>query len=106
MNFKSKEKWPLFRHWGSVQAVQRIGGVDVQLYSFLTTALVGVGGQCQALAALYPREIPGTHYKVGWVGSQDRSGHVRKIPSPSEFDPRTVKRVVSRYTDWATRSTS
>jgi len=44
---KKKVKWssaPLYRHWGSAQAVQPIGGVEVQLYSFLTTALEGGWG--------------------------------------------------------------
>ena len=31
----------MYRHWGSVQAVRPIGGVKVQLYSFLTTTLEG-----------------------------------------------------------------
>jgi hypothetical protein len=35
-------------------------------------------------------------------GPQGRSGRVRKISSPPEFDPRTVQPVASRYTDWAT----
>ena len=44
-----------------VQAVQPIGRVEVQLCSFLTTALEGVNGQQHAPAALYPRERHGTH---------------------------------------------
>jgi len=32
------------RHWGSVQAVQPVGGVEVYLYSYLTTALEGGWG--------------------------------------------------------------
>jgi hypothetical protein len=32
-------------------------------------------------------------------GPQDRSGQVRKISPPPEFDPRTVQPVASRYTD-------
>ena len=38
-------------------------------------------------------------------GPQGRSGQVRKISPPPEFDPRTVQPVASRYTDWATRPT-
>jgi len=33
-------------------------------------------------------------------GPQGRSGRVHKISTPSEFDPRSVQSVVSRYTDW------
>ena len=34
-------------------------------------------------------------------GPQGRSGQVRKISSPPGFDPRIVKPVASRYTEWA-----
>ena len=34
-----------------------------------------------------------------------RSGQVRKISPPPGFDPRTVRPVASRYTDYATRPT-
>jgi hypothetical protein len=36
-------------------------------------------------------------------GTQGRSGEVRTISPPSEFDLRTVQPVASGYTDWATR---
>jgi len=52
----------------------------------MTTALEGLSGQQHALAALYPRERPGTHFTGGWVGPKaglDR----RKISSPPGFDP-------------------
>ena len=35
------------------------------------------------------------------MGSQGRSGRVRKISPLSGLDPRTVQPVASRYTDWA-----
>ena len=38
-------------------------------------------------------------------GPQGSSGQVRKFSPPPGFDPRTIQRVASRYTDWATRST-
>ena len=38
-------------------------------------------------------------------GPQGRSGQVRKISPPPGFDPRTVRLVASRYTDYATRPT-
>ena len=38
-------------------------------------------------------------------GPQGRSGQVRKISPPPEFDPRTVQPVASRYTDYAARPT-
>jgi hypothetical protein len=34
-------------------------------------------------------------------GLQSRSGRVQKTSPPPGFDPRTVNRVASRYTDWA-----
>jgi hypothetical protein len=39
-------------------------------------------------------------------GPQGRSGQVRNISLPPGFDPRTVKPVASRYTDWATGPTN
>jgi hypothetical protein len=65
----------------------------------MTAALEGdESGQQHALAALYPRERPGTHFTGGWVGP--RAGlEGRKISSPPGFDPQTVQLVVSRYTD-------
>jgi hypothetical protein len=69
----------------------------------MTTALEGVRGQRRAPAALHPRG--NTRYplyrRLG--GSQGRSGQVRKISPPPGFDPRTIKPVASRYTDYATR---
>jgi hypothetical protein len=37
----------------------------------------------------------------GLGGPQGRSGRVRKISPPPEFDPRTFQPVAGRYTDWA-----
>jgi len=46
----------------------------------------GMSGQQHALAALYPREGSGTHFRRGWVGPRaDLDG--RKISSPPGFDP-------------------
>jgi hypothetical protein len=61
---------------------------------------MGVGGQRHAPAALPPGEIRYPLYRrLG--GPQGRSGRVRKIPPPPEFDPRAVQPVASRYTDCA-----
>ena len=95
---KVKVKCTLVQALGLCTAVRPIGGVEVQLYSFLTSALGGVRCQCHASAAFYPRERPGTHYTGGWVG---RCG---KLP-PKRFDPHTVQPVASHYTDYATRPT-
>ena len=61
---------------------------------------MGVGCQRHAPAALPPGK---TRYTLcrRLVGSQGRSGQVRKISPPSGFDPRTVQPVASRYTDYA-----
>jgi hypothetical protein len=64
----------------------------------LTSALDGVVGQRHAPAALPPRNTQYPLYrKLG--GPQGRSGRVRKISLPPEFDPRTVQPVASHYTD-------
>jgi hypothetical protein len=66
----------------------------------LTSALDGEGGQRHALAGLPPGK---THYplyrRLG--GPHGRSGRVRKISPPPEFDPRIFQPVGSRYTDCA-----
>ena len=61
---------------------------------------MGVGGQHHSPAAL-PRVKSWYPLYKSLGGSQGRSGRVRKICPPPEFDPRTVQPVASRYTDWA-----
>ena len=104
------ERWNMpahfYRHWGYVQTVRPIGGVEVQLYPFMTTTLEGGEGSASRPGRSLP---PGkTQYQLyrRLGGPQGRSGQVRKISPPPGFDPRTVQPVASRYTDWATRSTS
>jgi len=91
----------LYRHWGSVQAVGPIGGVEVQLYCFFN--LGARWGWVVNARPLYPRERPGTHCTGGWVGPGAGLDSCGKISPPPGFDPLTVQPVVSRYTDWATR---
>ena len=93
----------MYRHWGSVQAVQPIGGVEVQLYSFMTTALEGGEVSASHPGCSLP---PGkTRYPLyGRLGGpQGQSGQVRKISPLPGFDPQTVQPVASHYADWATR---
>ena len=50
------------------------------------------GGQCQAPAALYPRERPGTHCTGGWMGPRaglDRCGKSR--PNRDSIPDRPVR---------------
>jgi hypothetical protein len=61
---------------------------------------MGVGGQRHASAALPPGKTRYPLYRrLG--GPQGRSGRVRKISPPPEFDPPTYHPVVGRNTDWA-----
>ena len=58
-----------------------------------------VGGQHHASAALLPGKTRYPLYRR--LGrSQGRSGRLRKISPPREFDPRAIQPVASRYTDW------
>jgi len=82
---------PLCRHWGSVQAVRPIGGVEVWLYSFMPTVIEGGEGSASRPGRSLP---PGkTRYplyrRLG--GPQGRSGQVRKISPPPVFNPRIVQ---------------
>ena len=58
---------------------------------------MGMCGQGHALADL---SLGTTRYPFysRFRGPQGRSGWVRKISPPPEFDPRTVQPVASRYT--------
>jgi hypothetical protein len=62
------------------------GGVEVQLYSFSTSALWGGGWSAPRPGRFTPQERPGTHCTVGLQG---QSGRVRKISPPPGFDPWT-----------------
>jgi hypothetical protein len=49
--------------------MQALRGEGYSSYSFLITALDGVGGQLHAPVIFYPREkTHGTHWIGGWVG--------------------------------------
>jgi hypothetical protein len=74
----------------------------------MTTALEGVRGQRHAPAAIYLRERPGTHCTGGWMDPKaglDRCGKSRPHRD-FFFDPRTAQPVASRYTDYATRTST
>jgi hypothetical protein len=59
-----------------------------------------VGGQRHAPAALPQEKTQSPLYRrLG--GPQGRSGQVRLISPPPEFNLRTVQPVASSYTDWA-----
>ena len=68
---------------------------------FLTTALEGVEGSASRPGRSLPRAKTRYPLYTRLVGPQGRSGQVRKISPPPEFDPRTVQPVASHYTDWA-----
>ena len=78
----------MYRHWGSLQAVRPIGGVQVKLYSFLTMALEAVSVQLHTPAALYPRERAGTDCTRGWVGPRAGVDRCGKSCLPTGFHPR------------------
>jgi hypothetical protein len=59
---------------------------------------MGVRGERYAPAALH---LGKTRYPFtgDWITPQSFNGEVRKILPPTEFDPRTVQPIASRYTD-------
>ena len=60
---------------------------------------MGVGGQCDASAALSPGKTRYPLYRrLG--GPQGWSGQVQKISPPLGFNPCPVQTVASRYTDY------
>ena len=64
-----------------------------------------VGSQRHAPAALPPGMTRCPLYKrLG--GAQDRSGRMRKLSSPPEFDPRSSSPLTSRYTYYSILHTS
>jgi hypothetical protein len=63
------------------------------------SGLDGVGGQQYTPVALTRGKRPG---RTRLAVPQGRSGRVRKILPTPRFDPRTVKPVASRYTDYTT----
>jgi len=65
-------------------------GIELQLYSFLTSALEGLGGQLHA-PAVYPRERPGTHCVGCWVSPRAGLDGCGISGHPPGFDPRTVQ---------------
>jgi len=88
----------LYRHRGTVQAVRPIGGVQLELYSFLTTALEGVWGQRRAPAALYPGKDPiAIVQEAGWAPGPFWTG--AENLAHTGIRSRTVQPVASRYTD-------
>ena len=86
-----------------------MGGVEVQLYRFMTTALEGGEGSASRHGRCLPprKTLYPLYRRLG--GPQGRFGQLRKILPPLQgFDPRTVQPVAIRYTDnatWARRAT-
>ena len=82
-----------------------VGGVEVLLYPFMTTAVEGgEGSASRPVRCLPPGKSQYPLYRrLG--GPQVRSGQARKVSPPPGFDPRTVQPVASSYTDYATRPT-
>jgi hypothetical protein len=97
---------PLYRHWGSVQAVstahRESRGIVLPFLDRSTKR--GEGSASRPGRSLPPGKNQYPLYRrLG--GPQGRSGHARRISPPPGSDPRTVQPVTSRYTDYATRPT-
>ena len=105
----------MYRHWGPLHAIRPIGGVEVWLYPFMTTALEGVRSQRHAPAALYPGKdpVPIVH-EAGWapgpvwtgeenldpgIRSQDRSARSQSLYRLS-YRPTFVAWVLYKFHSW------
>ena len=63
---------------------------------------MGMGGQRHASAAFPPRKDPvSIVQEAGWASGPVWAGAENLAPPAPGFDPRTVKPVASRCTDWA-----
>jgi hypothetical protein len=77
------------------------GGVEVYIYFFFNLG-ARWGWMINATPLpLYPRERESYPLRRRMSGSQGQTGWVRKIELLSGFDPRSLKRVASRYTNYA-----
>jgi hypothetical protein len=74
------------------------GGVDVQLYSFLTSALKGGGWSAPRPGRFTPGKdpVPIVH-EAAWASGLVWTG--AKISPPPGFGSRTVQPVATSYTD-------
>ena len=83
--------------------MQAYGGVEVELRSFLTLTLGGVGVRHHASAILPPGKSAGIHCAEGWVGLRvGLDGCGENLCPPLGFEPQTLHSVASRNTDYAT----
>jgi hypothetical protein len=71
------------------------------MYSFLTSALDEVDGQCHTPATSPSGKRAGTHCVAVLVGPRAGLYGCEKSRPPPGFDSRIVQPVVSRYTDYA-----
>jgi hypothetical protein len=74
--------------------------LPLQLYTFLNSALEEGGWSALRPGRFTPEKTRYPLYRR-LVGTQGRSGRVRKISPPPGFDSRTVQPIASRYADWA-----
>jgi hypothetical protein len=84
--------------------------VDVQIYAFLTSAIVGGEWSASRRGRFIPREIPPPPYLMDRMmgGPQNRFGRrgeeeISKPLQDSNSDPLVFKSVAGRYTDCAIR---
>jgi len=77
--------------------MKTLGEVELYLYSFFNLSVRWGWVGNATTRSLCPRERSATHCIGGWVGPRGRSGPVRKIVPHMEFDPSTLRPVISLY---------
>ena len=95
----SKRKWPVATDGKAVQLREKQPQREASAQEGGWWSTPRPGRFTPEKKTLYP-----LYKRLG--GCRGRSGRVRKISSPSSFEPRTVQLIATRYTDCANSQTS
>jgi len=95
--YQEQVKRQRFPHY---MPLRHIGGVEVQLYSFLTSAFDEVGWSMLCPCRFTPGKRPRFPFYRRNGGPWDWSGQMQTISHPPGFKPQTASLVAICYTDY------